>query len=262
MRRKFTSNKKSKVPLTDDRRPVGKSEAAVFDRITFFILRGSSSLCFLPSAMQGKFVVPNDSYANSSMFVVMVCSLVWNILAFALPGAATPGTWVVSRPVVILASTLDGYGMAGSSMVALSHTLKLGVSSSTMWALATIYSLYEHLLMTRSQGPHCPQFTGLSGSTITKLHYPFHVHVVRSSCVGCAILTSAWHLFYANETLKLVALLLAMAIGFGTYMTNGYDRDFTCLRVWIWHGCVGVFSFMQTEALGMLTEQHLASLRI
>jgi len=159
------------------------------------------------------------------MLVVTVCSLAWNNIAFAIPGAATPGTWVAPIPVVLLASTLDGYAMVGSSAVVLSHTLGLRVSSLGAWGLAVVYAAYEHALVTHSQGPHCPKFTGLSGATITKLHYPFKVHVIRSSCVGCGILSSAWHLYFASEYLKLVVLLLAMAIGFGTYMTNGYMKN-------------------------------------
>lgn len=56
-----------------------------------------------------------------------------------------------------------------------------------------------------------------------------------------------------------VAFLCSFPLLFHTRFR--YDRDFTCLRVWVWHGCCGVFALLETEALGMLTEQHLSSLR-
>ena len=103
-----------------------------------------------------------------------------------------------------------------------------------------------------SQGPHCPQFNGLSGELITKVHYPFRVHVFRSSTVALAVGTCIYHLLNAGKLMEIAIMVGAMTIAFVTYMTNGYDSDFTCARVWVWHGMCSVFAVYEIDVLKLL----------
>lgn len=211
----------------------------------FLIFRGLSSLCFLPPHYYATTVIQNDPFARYSILIIMICSLAWNNLAFAWPQFIAPGTWVVPSQVVYLASTLDGFGMTSGSLVVLGRTSGLhALVDYPFYApplVAALYSAYEHWLVVNSQGAHCPRFTGLSGGTLVKLHYPFQVHVCRSSAVALAVITSAYHCISMGRHKDVVVMAVFMIIAFGTYMTNGYDKDFTCFRVWIWHGCCSVF---------------------
>lgn len=92
----------------------------------------------------------------------------------------------------------------------------------------------------------------MSGNVITKVHYPFCVHVFRSSTVAVAVGTCIYHLLNAGKVLDVAIMVGAMAVAFATYMTNGYDRDFTCPRVWIWHGMCSVFALYEIDVLKLL----------
>jgi len=135
-----------------------------------------------------------------AIFGLMICSLGWNILAFAWPQFAKPGSYEVPRSLVLLASTLDGFGIVNAVLVTLGHTTGMhtflaakGVPTFYYQAIpslvAATYSLCEHPVMLRNQGPRCPRFVGLSGTTITKVHYPMPVHVARSAPVAIAVLS-------------------------------------------------------------------------
>ena len=124
------------------------------------------------------------------MLMTMICSLAWNNLAFAWPQFALPPgpgsglsnrsrlcpTGLIPRSVVLAASTLDGFGMVASSLCVLGHASGLRAAYAypygLPWVLAAVYSCIEHYAVGKSQGPHCPRFVGLSGLTITKVHYP------------------------------------------------------------------------------------------
>jgi len=115
-----------------------------------------------------------------------------------------------------------------------------------------IYSISEHFLVVNSQGPHCPQFVGLSGGIITKVHYPFRVHVFRSSAVAIAVGSCMYHLLMVVKVYDVAVMVGAMVVAFVTYMTNGYDRDFTCPRVWLWHGMCSVFALYEIDVMKSL----------
>ena len=229
--------------------------ASALNRTVFLLLRGLSSLCFVPPHLYAMRVIRHDPFTRYSMLVTMVCSLGWNNLAFAWPSFAPQGWPAIPRAAVLAASTLDGFGMVASSLCVLGHATGLYAAQPypywLPWAIAAAYALFEHALVGRSQGRHCPRFVGLSGATITKVHYPFVVHVVRSSVVGLAVFACGLSLLRAGRRREVGAMLAAMAVGFGTYMTNGYDRDFTCFRVWLWHGSCACFAAVEMSAMAM-----------
>ena len=91
-----------------------------------------------------------DLYRNHDrygMLVTMICSLGWNILAFAWPQFALPGEYLVPRPVVLLASTLDGFGMMASSAMVLNHTFGLGLKPWHPWAMISVGLLPAYGIM-------------------------------------------------------------------------------------------------------------------
>ena len=167
---------------------------------------------------------------------------------------------------MVAASTADGFGMmAGSAQcIALALGLAQGPDSILRgcrpWALSAAWSAYEAFLMMRSQRPapdkvlllssgwknDRPMFVGYDGKTLVKkLHYPFRVNFVRSAVIFTSISLCAVHLIKQKEYVAALVMCLTTVIGFATYMTNGYDNDFTCARVWIWHGCIGVFAYIE-----------------
>jgi len=108
------------------------------------------------------------------------------------------------------------------------------------------------VLVVNSQGPHCPKFVGLSGGVITKVHYPFCVHVFRSLAVAGAVFSCMYHLLKAGKLNDVFVMVGALVVAFVTYMTNGYDRDFTCTRVWIWHGMCSLFGLYEVDVMRSL----------
>lgn len=67
----------------------------------------------------------------------------------------------------------------------------------------------------------------------------------------CSLLTWATsQLPTPVQPAEVAALLVGLSVALWTYTTNGYDRDFTCARVWLWHSAVGVFSYLQITEEG------------
>ena len=137
------------------------------------------------------------------------------------------------------------------------------------WLLTAVWSVYEYFLMVRSQRPlppraslgsrlfasgweegKRPRFIGYDGRTsVKKLLYPLRVNVVRSAIVLLSILLCARHMVRSSEFVGTVTMLAAAAVGYVTYIGNGLDRDFDLHKVWIWHGCIGVFAIHEINCM-------------
>jgi len=51
---------------------------------------------------------------------------------------------------------------------------------------------------------------------------------------------------------EFVQMLGCMMCAFGVYMTNGFDKDFTCFRVWLWHGACAYQMIFQIQLIALL----------
>ena len=246
-----------------------------------------SSFCFIPAHLYSMSLL-SDPYAAWAMFVIFVGSMLWNNLSFALPqstGIKVP-LWLVA-----FAAVADGFGIVGSNLKMIAYALNLSLGGPWPWVLAAGWMLYEYILLMCSQCPkHSPEtsrtsifssgwdeqpkFIGYDGRTVwAKLYYPFRIHVVRSLCIVSAFPCAmaylggvAWRGIRqqapdddgtswaaAKEALCIMGTMVVnLVVGYITYMTNGYDKDFTCPKVWVWHGCLGVVSLGQIYVLGKL----------
>ena len=64
-----------------------------------------------------------------------------------------------------------------------------------------------------------------------------------------SILLCARHMVRSSEFVGTVTMLAAAAVGYVTYIGNGLDRDFDLHKVWIWHGCIGVFAIHEINCM-------------
>ena len=99
----------------DDDKPPAMSPLA------FALLRGGSSLCFLPAHFYAMTQL-RSFYARWGVFTIFFGSMLWNNLAFAVP--QTSGIKIPLR-LVVLASAIDGFGMTASSVTCICYSLGL-----------------------------------------------------------------------------------------------------------------------------------------
>ena len=89
--------------------------------LAFALLRGGSSLCFLPAHFYAMTQL-RSFYARWGVFTIFFGSMLWNNLAFAVP--QTSGIKIPLR-LVVLASAIDGFGMTASSVTCICYSLGL-----------------------------------------------------------------------------------------------------------------------------------------
>jgi hypothetical protein len=276
--------------MTAEKRASNDRRSAALAKVNFALCRGLSSCCFLPAHFYAASTIHVDPYAACAMMAIFVGSMLWNNLSFALPqslGIKTPLWLLVFAAVAdgfgIVGSNLKlmshAFGLAGRPD---EQDMDGILGSWRPWGLATAWAVYEYVLLITSQRPKIrpsvsrtaiftsgwdeqPRFKGYDGVTVwVKLYYPFRIHVVRSLSILGACLCAVGHLAsvaWENDAAQLqrgqaLAIIAAMVgtlvVGFFTYMSNGYDRDFTCPKVWIWHGCLGVVALAQVAVLASL----------
>jgi len=195
----------------------------------------------------------------------------WNNLAFALP----PTTGLkIPLPLVVLASVADGFGIVGGSLNSIVLALGLGQGPNGFlrgwrpWGLTALWSTYEFILLMRSQCTKSkgrllsdgwltrPDYIGVDGRLWTKLHYPMRIHYVRGGVILTATLLCFIHLIHTSPV-DAFMMSLTTAVAMTTYMTNGYNQDFTCARLWIWHGCIGIFTWIEINCNADWSERGL-----
>jgi len=194
------------------------------------------------------------------MFILFCGSMMWNNLAFALP--QTIGL-KVPLPVVVFASVADGFGIIGGSFSSIVLALGLGQGAGVLrdwrpWFLTALWSTFEFVLLMRSQCAKSKRrfissgwtkgkrldYIGVDGRLWKKLHYPMLINYVRGAFIITAVLLSLMQLIRTSP-MDALKISLTTALAMTTYITNGYDQDFTCTRLWIWHGCIGVFTYLE-----------------
>lgn len=58
--------------------------------------------------------------------------------------SSKPGVWQSPRPLVVLASTLDGFGVMAGSFGGINYFLGLGLKPWQPWAITALYAAFEH----------------------------------------------------------------------------------------------------------------------
>ena len=229
--------------------------------LQFVLFRGWSSLCFLFPYFHAVSIV-KDAHVQWGLLVVFIGSMLWNNLAFVVT-QSTKGRVEVPRWLVVFAAVIDGFGIVGLNLKYTAKALNI-LPGFQPWILAACWATYEYFLLALSQCPKSapripllrsgyvtqPTFIGYDGrSKWVKLHYPMRINVVRALCIVSAfsfsfmkVSTCIWassvpqsNLLDPKQAICIAFIMVfCLYVGFSTYMKNGYDKDFSCTRAWVW----------------------------